>query len=105
MTTLAILGFLKPVLASVLSGVGAGFITSMKKRVKVDRPERLDVVKLGRTAVTAVIIGLIAAYNGVELTSANYDSYLAANAGLVMLAESLYVWLRRLVSNRLKALK
>jgi hypothetical protein len=94
--TLAILtALLKPVAVSVFSGVGAGLITSLKKTVKAERPERIDILKLSRTGGTAAIIGLVAYFQGYEITSLNYDSYVAANAGVVMAVESLLSYLKR----------
>lgn len=87
--------FIKPVAVSVISGMGAGLVTSLKKTVKPDRPEKIDVIKLSRTGGTAAIIGIIAYFQGYEITSANYDSYVAANAAIVMLVESLILYLKR----------
>lgn len=94
-TTALIIGFLEPLAVSVASGMGAGLITSLKKTVKTDRPEKIDIVKLSRTGGTAAIVGIIAYFQGYEITSANYDSYVAANAAVVMIVESLVLYLKR----------
>ncbi|MDH5541956.1 MAG: hypothetical protein OEY64_03215 [Nitrospinota bacterium] len=85
-----IVSILKPIIASALSGMGAGFIISMKKLVKEDRPERFNLAKLFSTGAVGMLLGVLAYAQGYDLTMANYDSYLAANALAVMMAQS--VW-------------
>lgn len=94
--TLAILTtFLKPVIVSVMSGIGAGLITSLKKTVKPDRPERIDPVKLARTGGAGLVVGLIAYSQGFEITADNYEVYATSNAFVVTAIESLFVYVKR----------
>lgn len=91
-----ITAFLKPIIVSVLSGIGYGLVMSAKKAVKDNKPESFDPVKLRDTAIISAIIGVLAWYRGDAITLDNYDVYVGANTGIVVIVQSGWQFLVRL---------
>jgi len=94
---ISLIAIAKGIGASVVSGVGVGMATWVKKRIGNKKKHPFDAQKAGRTALTAVVVGIAAWYNGYEITADNYEMYAAANAGVVVMLENGYQFHKKLI--------
>ena len=94
------IGLLKPVLISVVSGVGLGAVNAFKKMARKENTEKFDKAKLRDTAVVSLVVGVVAYAQGYTLTGDNYEAYVAANAGVIALAQSSFQAVGRWIKGR-----
>ena len=68
--------FIIPVFTAIALGI-ATYLTKLQKG------ETFDPKKLLRTVVIGVVVGVVSAYKGVEVTADTYQAIVAANAGII----------------------
>ena len=56
---------------------------------KLQKGEKFSIDKLIRTIVIGLVLGGMAAYSGIEITSENWEAYLTANAGIVAVLDQI----------------
>lgn len=75
-------------LESILASVGAALLVVVPTMLtKLQKGEKFDIVKAGRTLAIGVGLGVLAGFTGYEIKADNYQEYVAANAGAVMVIE------------------
>ena len=82
---------------SMLNGLGIGLLIYFSKASKTDTDTIFNPDKLLRIVVLSLVISLSALYAGYELTAMNWQNYIAANTGLVVVADQLTKMIWRLI--------
>lgn len=88
---------MEQILLSVAMAVGLSFVTLLSK---VQKGEGFDIYKAGRTFIVGLVIGFISWQQDIQMTNENWDAYLAANMGVIAVADQGFKFIWRLVSGK-----
>jgi hypothetical protein len=74
----------KAVALSVTTGISIGLWSFLSKQKK---GETFDIKCMGETVAVSAVLGLLAYFQEVKITAENWQAYVAANAGVVHVAD------------------
>ncbi len=77
---------LTQILMPVGVALGLSVIIYLKKMTK-EGGELYDLKKLSRTLVIGLILGIVSYQQGFDLNQTNWETYTAANAGIITIAD------------------
>lgn len=84
----------------ILASIGAGLIISLSNYIsKSAKGESFDILKFIRTFALGAIVGGVAKSQGIEITAENYQTYVAANGGIVAVTDQVVKLGGRLYQN------
>jgi hypothetical protein len=78
-------------MSTILMSVVVALLISMTTFAgKVQKGEAFDWVKLVRTLLIGVVLGVVAGFSGFQITAENWEMYATANAGAVAIVDQLF---------------
>ena len=89
---------LATIFMGTLNGVFLGLFIYFSKASNADATTLFNADKLLRTAVVAFLLSLTALYMDYELTIDNWQFYMSANTGLIVVGDQLTKMIWRLIS-------
>lgn len=82
-----------------LNGVFLGLFIYFSKVSNIDATTLFNPDKLLRISVVAFLLSLVASYMDYRLTIDNWQSYMSANTGLIVIGDQLIKMIWRLIAN------
>ena len=74
----------------ILTALGSATVLSLLTYfTKWQKGEVFDILKLLRTLLIGLALGIVAKLGGAELTAENWETYLAANAGIIAVIDQI----------------
>ena len=86
--------YLQIVQAVLMSMVAAALYAGTAYASKNRKGESFSFKSMGETVVVAAVVGVIMHFKGIEISSENFEGYMAANAGLVAVLDKGWSFLR-----------
>lgn len=90
---------MEQLITSIITAIAVAFTIFMGKALKEpDKKgigERFSWVKMLRTLVIGVVFGSLAHFQGIQITAENWEAYVAANGGAIMITDMLVKMLWR----------
>lgn len=80
---------------TMIASVGANILVSLGYSLvsfisKAQNGESFSGMKMGRTASVGIVLGIVANLSGFELTQENWETFAAANAGVIATTDKLF---------------